>query len=324
MNRSFVRAAACALAAAAVTAVLLAVPAATPSQAASITISDPNCTGFNWDSASNTLSCTGGGGGGGGSISCSITLSTGSPTLSTAETLTANCSGSTGTVTYQWTAAAGNAGACPGITAQANPIKADVAAPGGSTALNCTYNLSANDSGTNTTSTPSKQISYSVGGGGGGGGGGGNISCNGFASTHVIDAGTWLANGLYYTANAGGFGQNDAVVVKFTTTNVTTSSKIGSFNGVEYQAPTTPRYGALSDTPCDFTNGLLVVGSGGSRTAFAPGSVGISSQYTLFNAKPTAATLLPNTTYYINIANMPGTCGVSCDMLITIKKPSGT
>ena len=54
------------------------------------------------------------------------------------------------------------------------------------------------------------------------------------------------------------------------------------------------------------------------------GDVGPWSYLSLFNKKTGAATLQPNTTYYFNIANMPGACGGSCNMQITLTKPGGT
>jgi hypothetical protein len=320
MNRSLVRAAACTLAAAAVTAALLAVPASTPSQAATFTLSDSNCSSFNWDSGTNTLTCVTSGGGGGGALSCSILLSNGSPTVSTAETVTANCSGATGTVTYTWTAAAGNVSGCQPIVQRASPSQnvADVAAPGGSTALNCTYNLSANDSGTNTTSTPSKGISYSTGGGGGGG----NIVCNmpNGGATHVVNA-TWGTSQLYYSVNIGGFGPNDAIVVKFTTSSITTATGKGSISAVEYADPQAPRTGALSASPCDFGASALPL-KGGGVAAFANDTAPYS-YFSLVNPKTGTATLQANTTYYWSIENSSCPSG-SCNVLITFNKVPGT
>src|SRR5215472_489786 len=140
MIRSLVRPAACALAAAALTLALLAVPTSTPSQAASFSLNDSSCTSF-------TLTDNGGGNftlncvtGSPGQFSCSVSLSTGSPTVSQNETLTASCSNATGAVTYNWSAAAGNPAGCLGIAQEpANPNKADVAAPGGASALACSY-----------------------------------------------------------------------------------------------------------------------------------------------------------------------------------------
>ena len=316
MNRSLVRPAVSVLAAAAVTIALLAVPASTPSQAASFTLSDPNCSSFTWDSTSSTLTCNASGGGGGGAFSCSIAASVGSPTVSQAEVLTANCSNAAGTVTYTWSAAAGNAGGCPtGITQRASPNVADVPAPGGTTSLNCTYKLSANDSVT--TVTPNKQLSYSTGGGGGGGGGGGPVSCtlpNG-GQTRLIDA-QW---GSATTFNTSGFGPYDAVVIRFTTSGATTATGKGYLRGVEFQSPITPRTGALSSVPCDFNGGLAKVGGG--RSAFANDSAPWL-YFSLVATKSGMATLQPNTTYYFNMINVG--CTSSCDMQMYLQKPSGS
>jgi hypothetical protein len=314
MNRSLVRAAACTLAAAAVTTLLLAVPASTPSYAATFTFTDSSCSSFNWDGSN--LTCVTSGGGGGGAISCSIALSNGSPTVSTPETLTANCSGYTGTVSYTWS---GGGGGCPAIVQEgASPNKADVAAPGGSTALNCNYNLVASDNGTNTSSSPTKQISYTTGGGGGGGGG--TINCNmpNGGATHVINA-TWGTSQLYYSVNVGGFGPNDAIVVKFTTSAVTGATSKGYVQTVEYSDPLAPRTGSLSANPCDFGTGLPKVGGGSTvfQNDTAPWEY-----FSLNNPKTGAATLLPSTTYYFNISN--ASCSGSCNIQVTFTKPSGS
>src|SRR5437667_1910896 len=98
MNRSLVRPAAHALAAAAFTLVLLAVPASSPS-AQTITLSGFGCSGtVAWNSTSNTLTCQTSG----GTFGCSIAPSVSGPLVSTSETLTANCSSPAGTITYTW------------------------------------------------------------------------------------------------------------------------------------------------------------------------------------------------------------------------------
>src|SRR6266446_3598790 len=162
MNRSLFRAAACTLAAVAATLALLAVPASSPSQAASFTFSDPNCSSFSFDGS--TLTCNTSG----GTFSCSISTSNSAPTLATAVTLTANCSGAAGSVTYTWSGRQANGGGCP--TTASTTSQASLAAATGSTAISCIYDLNASD-GT-TPVTPSKTVSYTTGGGGGGGGGG--------------------------------------------------------------------------------------------------------------------------------------------------------
>jgi len=130
---------------------------------------------------------------------------------------------------------------------------------------------------------------------------------------------------LGYTANVGGFGPNDAVVVRFTTSAATTSTATGYIQAVEYQDPPSGRTAALSAIPCDFTGGLPKVGGG--TNAFGPNDNAPWASISLVGPKSGASTLLPSTTYYFNIRNSPGsTCGSSgsCNMLITLSKPSGT
>lgn len=159
----------------------------------------------------------------------------------------------------------------------------------------------------------------------GGGGGGGPISCPGFAATRVVDM-TWGPNPqLAYTTNVGGFGPNDAIVVRFTTSNIITAAGKGYVQAVEYQDSPSGRTAALSAIPCDFTVGLPKVGGG--MNAYGPNDNGPWAYFSLYNSKLGASILQPSTTYYFNISNSPGsTCqGTgSCNMLITLSKPSGS
>ena len=338
MNRSLVRPAACALAAAAFTLILLSVPASSPS-AQTITLSGFGCSGtVVWNSASNTLSCQTSG----GTFGCSISASpSAAPLLTQAVTLTANCSNAAGSVSYTWTAGA-NAAGCPSIASSTS--QANLVVPNTTSAVNCTYNLSAND--TATTVNPSKTLSYSAGGsGGGGGGGGGNVdisACTALGLNAKVIVAAWASNTTLYTGNNGTFGPNDAVIVQFTTGSIASplsgtkgggSVSIGHISSAEYQGPTTPRSGSLSTSPCDFTVGLPM-GDGCGTTMFS-GDTSPSKGFTVTtppSAGACAATLQPNTTYYWNLTNFVpappiGTqqCSQSaCNMIITLNKPSGT
>ena len=320
MIRSLVRPAASVLAAAAVTAILLAIPASTPSQAASFTLSDPNCSSFTWDGNTNTLTCVTSGGGGGGAVTCSsISVSTGAPTVATAEVLTANCSGGVAALSYTWTLQSG--AGCAGVTPKANPAQADVPAPGGSSALSCTYKVSATDGATN--ASANKTINYSTGGGGGGGGGGPIACSNVSGATHVVDA-TWSSNGTYLTANVGGFGPSDAIVVRFTTSIITSATGKGYIRAVEYSDPIAPRTGTISSQPCDFSAGIPVANGGGLGAAFA-NDTAPWLYFTLVNPKSGFATLQASTTYYFNMINAGCISGSgTCNMQIYFVKPSGS
>jgi hypothetical protein len=129
---------------------------------------------------------------------------------------------------------------------------------------------------------------------------------------------------LAYTVSVGGFGPNDAVVVRFTTSSATTSTATGYIQAVEYQDSPSGRTAALSDLPCVFV-GLPKVGGG--TNAFGPGDPAPWAAFTLNFSKSGYTNLQPNKTYYFNISNSPGsTCGStgSCNLLITLSKPSGT
>ncbi len=313
MIRSLVRPAAGVCAASALTAVLLAVPASTPSEAASIVLNNCNSPSISGPDGSGnfTLSC--GAGGGGGSISCSIGASPSAPTVSQNVTLTANCSGATGTITYSWSG--GGSGGCP--AASSNTNQAALTAPGVAVS-NCNYSVQANDSGTNTSSSPAKAISWTSGGGGGGGGGGGAIDCampNG-GRTIVINAS--FASASYFTANFGSMGPNDAVVLKFTTPASDASTRKGSIAGAEYNSVPSQRYGALSASPCDFAGSFAPLG------IFGGGSTNATASFA-FVQKSGVPLLNTGTTYYFNIANAPGAnCNSTgnCDMIINFAIPN--
>jgi hypothetical protein len=383
MNRSLVRAAACTLAAAALTLAFLAVPASSPLQAATLTLSDPNCDSFTLSGTApnQTLTCV---------VSSPPTCTVSGPTTGTLGspiTLTANCTPAAknwawtstasgggcggaanqscqdtqnvgGTVTYKVTGSNDN-GTGPQSLGSAVVWSNIVAAPSGCSITGLpsgtqtspySYNLGVSCGGgaptawqwsvgsTATTSqiigsisatTTFKVIASNSGGAapqvsatisvGSGGGGGGPISCSGFAATRVIDI--KFGNSIQaYTANYGGFGSNEALVVTFTTSTVTTSTSTGYIQAVEYVDPITARTGTLSDQPCDFSNGLPKVGGG--NAAFI-NDVGPWSSFTLGTTKNGYPTLLPGKQYFFNISNASCPSG-SCNMVITMHKPFGT
>jgi hypothetical protein len=225
-------------------------------------------------------------------------------------------------VSYNWTAAGANSANCGAITQSgASPNKATVAVPSGASAISCTYNVSATDSATPTANVAqaNKPINYTTGGGGGGGGGGGPITCNNVSNTVTVD----MAWGSSSTVQTSGFGPSSALVVRFTTSSITSATGKGYIRGVEYQTPIAPRTGTISDTPCDFNIGLVTVGGG--QSAFANDS----APWLYFTLNPTKksgfASLGNSTTYYFNVINPTG-CGGSgsCDMQLFFVKPTGS
>jgi hypothetical protein len=263
-------------------------------------------------------------------------------------TLTANCSNNVGSIAYTWTNSSGNVAGCPSLASTASqPI---LALPTATSAVNCSYNLSAFD--TATTATTSATLRYSTGGGGGGGGGGGNVDTSGCVALGLnakVIVPNW--NGAQIDTGLNGvpsFGPNDALIVQFTTGSFTTSTLtgLGSISGVEFGGPTTPRAGALSASPCDFTGGMPkykwstknAVTTQCATTVFSgvmgPGegfSVATLTDLATQKSLVCQTLLQPNTTYYWNLTNFSppppiGTqqCNQSaCNMRITLSKPAG-
>jgi hypothetical protein len=153
---------------------------------------------------------------------------------------------------------------------------------------------------------------------GGGGNTGGGISCTGVSSTRVLVV-DWNSPTRVLTAQAGGFGANDAVVVQFTTgSNNSPSNNLPKLVMAEYVSAPSGRIATLSNQPCDFGSGLAMGASvNGPTTVTMPFSVGP-------NNTGYYPSLAPNTTYYLNVKNAPGaTCTGTgaCDMYVDMLKP---
>jgi hypothetical protein len=316
----------------------LVLAAAAPSQGAQVQLpvvlplqilgADSFCTGgfvAGGTASAPTLTCQTSG----GTFGCSIAPSNSSPLLATLVTLTATCSNAAGPVTYIWSQDPSIVSGCPSITQEASPDtnKADLSAS--TVAASCKYDLSASD-GT-TTVTPTKSVSYSTTPPPPPPGGVDTSACTAFGLNAKVVVASWTSNTIIKPPQSPNFGPNDALIVQFTTSSVTTSTTTGNISAVEYGDPTTQRAGALSASPCDFTVGLPKVNSG-SRTIFNGWNPSFS--FTVSNPLTGKAMLQPNTTYYLNITNFvpapPNTpsaqmCGTStCNMQITLVKPSGT
>ena len=238
---------------------------------------------------------------------CTIVQSNPSGTLpvgGASPTLTANCT-TGGAVTWLW---AGGAAAGQ-TTAAVAPLVTSTT----------TFTATATNSAGSTATTYTVQVNT--------GGGGGPISCAGFNNTLVINV-TWGVTAQTFTNQNGGFNAGDALVLKFTTpANGGALTKKGGVVGYEYGGPPGPRYGTLSTQPCDFpasstdtTHAVSIAGGGLGVLCYSGQSAcstAVSMGYTFNPLKVANALLLPNTTYYINIANKSGSCGIngqSCDM----------
>jgi hypothetical protein len=325
MRRSFLRQAFVVFASCALS-LPIALDYSVPAQAATFSFSDNSC-------ASYTLQDNGGGNftltcvpAVAGQFSCSINSSIGSPTVQQAVNLTANCQNAAGAISYTWTGPSSGTAGCPAIASGASSQIAGLATPGGSTALsNCMYNLSAND--TATTVTPSKAVSYSTGGGGGGGGGG-PIDTSACTSqglqAQTLDLG-WPSGqqAIHTGANFGGIVKGQALVIRIHTSSITNQTSKGFFNVVgDPQGSGGALTGALSASPCDFGPGALPLKAGGFAAWVNNENSGFLYFTLLSTGKSGAATLQPNTYYYLNFMQTnPNSAG---DQLITFSKPSGT
>jgi len=235
---------------------------------------------------------------------CSITPSPASlPAGGGSVTLSASCSSGGVPTSWAWTGgfAAGN------TAAQVS----------GSITQTTTFGVTASNA------TGSASASSTVNVAGSTGGGGGSISCaaQGFAKTITIDM-NWANPGRGLSSSAGGFGYGTALVTRFTTGANSSPDNYGRLVSAEYQGQNTPRTAMLSDTPCDFTNGVAVGGLQLGPTVTVLFTVGANSSGNYYPA------LQPNTTYYLNEKNEAfgtSTCaqGDSCNVFVDLIKPSG-
>ncbi|HTR58116.1 MAG TPA: hypothetical protein VMM27_08070 [Casimicrobiaceae bacterium] len=309
MRRSFLRQALVVLAAGAVF-LPMAVYHGDTAQAASITFPD-TCSMSGPDGSGNfTLNCqtTGGPGLPG---QCSIAYSpSNNVAANTSVQMTVNCNTGAPFTSYSWTG-----GFAAGQTGQTT------------TAANVTTSASGNVTVSNSVGPTIVNWSVTVGGGGGGGPVD-TSACTNMGLTPRVVTVAWGSNTVVRPPS---FGPNDALIVQFVTSSVTTSIAKGNISAVEFNGPYAPRAGALSDIPCDFGVGLAKSGSS-SRTWFNGSNPSFS--FTVSNPLKNYPTLLPNTPYYLNITNfvpapppLTGTqeCGQSnCPMQITLTKPTGT
>jgi hypothetical protein len=242
--------------------------------------------------------------------SSSLTL----PNAGGSANLSVSCATPTSGLTYNWFRN-GNSGA----SALKNWTDALGANTGGSN-VTTSYQVQVCASGACVTA-PTSPLTVVVPGSSSGGGGptGWSGRCDGFASTRVIEL-NWAAPNRQLTANYGGFGTNDALVVQFTTGNVSTTNNLPNITAVEYGSSPSSRTAVLSATPCDFsqqaTPGAMSVGN--SVTAVF--AIGTGSGFGFYPV------LTTNTTYYLNIKNSANaTCASNgvCEMSVDLIKRGG-
>jgi len=163
--------------------------------------------------------------------------------------------------------------------------------------------------------------------GGGGGGGGWPVSCPGFTKTLNIDLPWTSTNSAtrLQTSNYGGFGSNDAVVVRMTAPAGSASYSAGTISMAEYGGGPVTRFSTISTSPCDFSQA-------GWFSAYNV-STGTSLSYSLQVGGSQQAwvyLMMPGTSYYLNVKNttytgtQTCTSGSNCDMFLDFYKPPGT
>jgi hypothetical protein len=261
----------------------------------------------------------------GGGPACSITVNQ-SPSSSAggAVSLSANCS-SLSPVWFAWV----KNGAAYGDP-QAPSITDSLPANNATTAVSYTYGLTAC---TNSACAPTAWVQISVPGNTGSGSGSGTwpVSCPGFTKTLAIDM-PWQstdASSRILTTNYGGFGSNDALVVRITPPAGSGSYASGWISMAEWGGGPITRYSQISTTPCDF--GLA--SNPGSWNTLYNVSTGVSLSYSLQvggSQQPWIMLLLPGVPYYLNVKNTTytgaQTCpsGSQCNMFLDFYKPPGT
>ena len=117
---------------------------------------------------------------------------------------------------------------------------------------------------------------------------------------------------------------------------MTTQTALGLLTAAEYGDLATPRYGALSASPCDFTGGVAYTctdrrGRTSTLTStFTPGTIDPQNTYSVVSPSNCQALLTPGQVYYWNITNINPATGQSscttatCNMIININAPNGS
>lgn len=316
-----------------------AIAGAIPAQAGSVTLTDPNCDSFllSGPAGAQTLQCVVGAPGPGAPTGCVPSIVTNpSPLTSAGGTATVSVAGcQPAGVTYLWMKsgsplAGGNSATPPADTLAANT---------GAAGITWAYQVQVCN-GTSCNNWPTSPLTAFVPGSGGGGGGAADLSgCTsaGYVGRlldvpYPIAGNTSIFNGAKAASPSGSFGNNDALVVRFTTPALSADNTaiFQPAGNAPYQ--NTSRVYAVSALPCQFPtsstpSGSILHAAGGQSPAITvqigtcpyAGTGYVGYCYS-------KAWLQPSTTYYVTMVNRTtfggtASCASSnCDMRIDFNK----
>jgi hypothetical protein len=292
---------------------------------AGITIDSPCAGQWTWNASTSTLSCV---------TSSTNTNPLGSctwgqvatKTAGDTATLTIACSNGppTNPATFAWTVSP--ATGCTNCSATLGQATTD----NGSNTLKGvtagTFNVSVSVTATNGngTGSASGQVTFQAASDGTGNNTSGPYNCGStFSSTRTLTLPAWsigaTANTHLYTADAGHFGPNDAVVVEITAPSWLGSDRFGSLSWSDIGAdPPAKRVVVLSDTACDFTKGV-----GGNALAIVSGAANASLYFSAgANSVGYPALTVPGRKYFLNIMNKDCVSSTGhCDLDIEFMTP---
>ncbi len=291
---------------------------ASPARGA-VTIDAPCAGTWNWNAATQTLSCTGSPPPAPGApTACVLTANPSSLTAAGPVSLSVSCQG---TVTsYAWSASPSVAFTGTGTTT-GNQNGADISA-------NTTFTVTATNGVGSAQASRTVQVGGVVGG----------LSCPGFTRTLLVnwDWATVLTKiDTWQVQN--GLGTNGILVVPFTPTGPADNAA-SLLSATGYPAPNMGNELrlAISTQPCDLNPPAPAAASGPSPSVFyVIGTSPVSG----ITGRPTKAALTPGVQYYINVAGRTGVSASSpsgstscvpgglqypnCEVRLSIQKPAG-
>ena len=300
---------------------------ASSASAGSITLSDPNCASFTLSGTAGiqTLTCVTGGGGPNPPTGCVASIVTNPTTLTnaggTATVSVAGCS-ATGVLTYSW-----SRNGLSGWSTSATP-PADQLAAGGTSGSTTSYQVQVCNDGLSCVYVPGNPLTAFVPGTGGGGGAG--IDLTGCTAAGYTGRGLDVAFPATATTSkaSGTFGNNDALVVRFTTPAAGVNDQTVFQPAGNPPSQNTSRVYTLSTQPCQFTTDGSLTGSILYTVSSQSPAITINIGACPYTGSwcSSAAYLQPNTTYYVTMVNRttfggaPSCSFASCDMRMDFNK----